>query len=264
MSIDGKQLAAEILEEARSQGGEGKTIRVITVSPTPATLSYLRIKTRSALQAGMTLEVIELPVTATTQEVVDQVQNGNRDAVIVQLPLPEHLDTEAILSAIPLEKDADVLSNSARNAGLLIPPVAAAVEEILVRGGVSITDAAVVVVGKGRLVGEPVAARLTALGANVQTYDEHSFSPDVLGSADIVVSGAGVPHLITPSMLRPGVALIDAGTSEQGGVLQGDIDPSCADLASLYTPVPGGVGPVAVACLMRNVAQLPKAEIAVH
>lgn len=266
MIIDGRAISRELLARIREENTGGVTVRAITVAPTPATRSYLRIKERAAQEAGMQLDVVQLPDSATTEEVVGAVEAPGAGAVIVQLPLPPHIHEARVLAAIPVEKDADVLSPAARSRAL-VPPVAAAVEEILARATISPKGKRVVVIGKGKLVGEPVAVRLAQQGAHVSSYDERDFTPSVLSDADIVVSGTGVPHLVKPEMLTEGVALIDAGTSEQkpagnegGTVLVGDIDPACAALASVYTPVPGGVGPITVACLFRNVAELARLQ----
>lgn len=263
MIVDGRAIAQDILESVRKMvDGKPLTMRAIVVSPTAATSSYLRAKARAAETAGITFEVIELPASASTEEVSEAARAPGAHAVIVQLPLPEHIVTSAVLAAIPSNADADALTTAARAAGVPVPPVAAAVEEILVRSGVTIAGVGATVVGKGRLVGEPVAARLAALGAHVESFDERTFEPSALATADIIVSGAGVPHFITPDMVKEGVALIDAGTSEapteagENSSVVGDIDPAAAAKASVYTPVPGGVGPVTVACLMRNAALL--------
>jgi methylenetetrahydrofolate dehydrogenase (NADP+)/methenyltetrahydrofolate cyclohydrolase len=265
MIIDGRAISRELLAHIREEG-VGGIVRAITVAPTAATRSYLRIKERAAQDAGMQLDVVQLPDDATTDDVLAAIDAPAADAVIVQLPLPAGIDTERVLAAIPIEKDADVLSPAARarsnEKDAFVAPVAAAVDEILVRAGVSPEGKHVAVIGKGRLVGEPVAARLAAQGAHVTSYDEHDFSPSSLADADIIVAGSGVPHLVKPEMIKDGVVLIDAGTSEQptdsGTALVGDIDPACAERASVYTPVPGGVGPITVACLFRTVAALVK------
>ena len=118
------------------------------------------------------------------------------------------------------------------------------------------------VVGKGFLVGAPVAAWLTGQGADVSVLTSKSGDlAATLGNADIIISGAGSPHLIKPEMLKQGVVLIDAGTSESDGILAGDADPACADTCSLFTPVPGGVGPLAVACLFENAVTLAEHSV---
>lgn len=263
MIIDGRTIAKEILTNVRTQSTSKVTVRAITVVPSPATRSYLSIKKARAEDAGMTLEVVELGEGATTKDVIQAVEKDGADAVIVQLPLPAHVDVMRVLNVIPEDKDADILSEKAYEGferseqDALVPPVAQAVLEILKRSGVEVFKKNVVVAGRGQLVGKPVATLLSHLGARVTVvHSSTENSMDVFKVADIIVSGVGKAHFITPNMVKEGVVLIDAGTSESNGVVVGDVDPECAEVASLFTPVPGGVGPVAVACLFKNVATL--------
>lgn len=264
MIVDGRAIASEVLKDtARRVGRIGRVpvVRAITCAPSPATLSYLRIKEKRAHEAGMELSVVTLPDTATEEDFIQAIMLPGADAVIVQLPLPDSLDTTRIVDAIPFHLDADVLSAERYGAFLhaeseVLPPVVLAVQEILERNGVSVYEKRTVVVGSGKLVGRPVASWLVRQGAEVLVVTNVEDSKEDLGEADIVVLGAGKPSLVTPEMVKAGVVLIDAGTSEQGGQMVGDADPSCASNASVFTPVPGGVGPIAVACLFRNVATL--------
>jgi methylenetetrahydrofolate dehydrogenase (NADP+)/methenyltetrahydrofolate cyclohydrolase len=266
MIVNGKQIADEILAATKTDIaslGRVPVVRAVTVSPNAATESYLRIKAARAADAGMTLDVIRLPDTATTDDLVAAVRNEGADAVIVQLPLPASIDTSAALNAIPQEKDADVLSVAARDAydartsDAIFPPVAEAVKEICARTGFNPDGKRAVVIGLGWLVGAPVVRWLSFSGAEVTvlTREETDLSSRLI-LADIIVAGAGQAHLVKPDMIKRGVVLIDAGTSESDGSLAGDADPACAEKASVFTPVPGGVGPIAVACLFRNVARL--------
>jgi methylenetetrahydrofolate dehydrogenase (NADP+)/methenyltetrahydrofolate cyclohydrolase len=183
------------------------------------------------------------------------------DAALIQLPVPP--EAVSLLEKIPLGKDADVLSKAARekfgrgDADSLLPPVVSAIQKILEFGKVEIVGKRVVVVGAGFLVGAPTATWLKQKGAHVEvvTLESGDLSA-LLRAADIVVSGAGSPHLIKPGMLKEGVVLIDAGTSEASGKIVGDADPACASKCLLFTPVPGGLGPLAVACLFENVVTL--------
>jgi methylenetetrahydrofolate dehydrogenase (NADP+)/methenyltetrahydrofolate cyclohydrolase len=210
----------------------------------------------------MTLEVVR---PTTEEDALAAVKEAGPDAVIVQLPLPAEFDAQKILDAIPLEKDADVLSSQAyarfEAGGGLVPPVAGAVMKILTHAGVSVAGKKAVVIGEGRLVGKPVAVALARAGAAVAKVSTSTQSKDELyRDADIIVAGAGVAHLVTPDLVKEGVVLIDAGTSESNGSIAGDLDPACAAKASVFTPVPGGVGPVAVAILFRNVSRLLEGE----
>jgi methylenetetrahydrofolate dehydrogenase (NADP+)/methenyltetrahydrofolate cyclohydrolase len=266
MIIDGKKIASEILSATRARiAGHTPTpvVRAITVAPNAATESYLRIKSARAEEAGMHLEVVRLPDGSASEDVIAAVGKEGADAIIVQLPLPASIDSQQVLDAIPLSKDADVLSRAARAAftqhepGTLLPPVVAAVEAILARAQIEVEGKKAVVIGRGWLVGDPVASWLTHAGAKVTVLTRESADvATALLDADIIVSGAGVAHLIKPDMVKQGVVLVDAGTSESSGTLAGDADPSCADIASVFTPVPGGVGPIAVAKLFENVGML--------
>ncbi len=264
MIVDGLHITSDILAEVKaSLMGRTPIVRAIVVRPSPATESYLSIKQSRAEEAGMSLEVVRLPDDATNEDVIGAVIAPGADAVIVQLPLPENLDLEQILGSIPLEQDADVLSAQAYarfengEAGALIPPVASGMQEILVRHGVAVRGKKAAVLGRGRLVGKPCATLLTRLGAEVTVIHRGTENTDaLLKEADIIVSGMGKAHTITPDRIKEGVVLIDAGTSGVEGGVAGDIDPACAAKASLLTPVPGGIGPVAVACLFKNTAEL--------
>ncbi len=262
MNIDGRAIAKDILKETRESSSRSAVVRALVVSPSPATESYLSIKEARAEDAGMHLDIVRVSETASTEEVVAAVQRTGCDALLVQLPLPKHLDSEEVLNAIPVAKDADVLSKQAYElfksgaADALLPPVVAAVKEILARAHVSVAGTRAVVIGQGRLVGEPVAHWLRMQGADVSVITLESGNLSLLKDADIIVSGAGSPGLITPELISEGVVLIDAGTSEQGGAIVGDAHPECAQKAALFTPVPGGVGPIAVACLFRNAGVL--------
>lgn len=265
MKIDGRQIANDILSAAKAEVASlhrVPVVRAVTVSPNAATESYLRVKSARAADAGMKLDVVAVE-NATTDSVIDAVLAPGADAVIVQLPLPAHIDQDLVLESIPYALDADVLSSVSFKQfmdgapGALIPPVAGAVAAILSHGGVNPRGKRAVVIGYGRLVGQPVQKWLEANGATVDIHTRESGDLNApLKDADIVVSGAGSPGLVKPEMLKPGVALIDAGTSESNGALVGDADPACEAVAAVFTPVPGGVGPIAVACLFRNVATL--------
>lgn len=264
MIADGKKIASAVLAEVKaSVAPRVPVVRAITVQPSTATESYLRIKMQRAEEGGMQLEVVHLPDDASEETIIEAIHKEGADAVIVQLPIPETLNLERILNEIPLEKDADVLSDAAYarfekgEEGALVPPVAAGVIEILTRMNVDVRGKNTVVVGRGQLVGKPCAIALERLGAQVTVVHRNTESPEALyKEADIIVSGVGKTHLITPQMVKEGVVLIDAGTSGASGAVAGDIDPACADKASVFTPVPGGVGPVAVSCLFKNTAKL--------
>ena len=258
MILDGRKLVGEILAGVKARAAQlshpPKVVAMVG-NETPATQSYLKIKTARAADAGCLFETRPLGA-----------DYADADAVIVQLPLPGDVDAKTVLDAIPIEKDADVLSSVARALFEavkvdiqcpLLPPVVGAVQAILEQGGVEVAGKHAAVVGEGFLVGAPVATWLRQQGAEVTVVgDTTADLAATLRAADVIVSGAGSPGLITPHMLKDSVVLIDAGTSESGGKLVGDADPACAPKCALFTPVPGGVGPVAVAKLFENAVTL--------
>ncbi len=217
--------------------------------------SFVRIKERAAERLGVELVREELAEGAATASAVAAVHAlaEKTDGIIVQLPLPSQISVEEVLSAIPANKDVDGISF----APIVRPPVAEAVKEILESANVEVKGKRAVVVGSGRLVGKPCASLLQELGATVRILTRNDLL-DALRDADIVVLGAGEPGLVQPQHLKNGVILIDAGTSETGGKVKGDADSACAEVASVFTPVPGGVGPIAVAMIFKNLFDLAK------
>lgn len=259
MIIDGRALAREILSETKARALRLSTppsFLAVAVSPLPATESYLKMKREQAESVGIKMNV-RTYAHSTTDELVKMLAEVTEDAVIIQLPLPGTIDMHRVLDAIPPEKDADVLATRTRENSALMHPVAAAVKEILNRTEVDPRGKRVAVVGKGWLVGAPAAEWLRSVGARVTvvTRDEGNLA-DALREAEIVVSGAGVAGLIQKEYIMPGAVVIDIGTSELGGSLKGDVAPDVAEIASVFTPVPGGVGPITVAFLLQNVVTL--------
>jgi methylenetetrahydrofolate dehydrogenase (NADP+) / methenyltetrahydrofolate cyclohydrolase len=271
MVIDGRAIAATVLARARERAStlpHPPRIAAIVANETPATRSYLSIKEKRAEDAGCVLAIERLPESSDTAALRAAVERSVADAIIVQLPLSSAVDARMVCDAITSAQDADVLSAAARSAFMrgdeqaLLPPVVGALVEILSRAGVEAEGKKAVVVGSGYLVGMPAAAWLAQQGAQVVSVNQKSGDlAAALKDADLVVLGAGSPHLVTPGMLKKGVVLIDAGTSESGGVTVGDADPACAATCSVFTPVPGGVGPIAVAKLFENAVILAERNL---
>lgn len=239
MIVDGRKIAEDILNEL-GDSLRGRTLGMAVSAGDPATESFVKIKEKVAARLGVEVKRGELADLLATC-----------DGLLVQLPHPQ---ADTLLAQIPASKDVDALGPSPA----VLAPVAGAVREILMRSGAEVKGRRAIVVGEGRLVGKPVSQMLRDMGADVSVVSLERGSLDDLKDADIVVSGAGSPHLIKPEMLKRGVALIDAGTSESGGKVVGDCDPSCAEVAGMFTPVPGGVGPVAVSMLFKNFSTLIK------
>jgi methylenetetrahydrofolate dehydrogenase (NADP+)/methenyltetrahydrofolate cyclohydrolase len=259
MIIDGKTIAESVYAELTPFFVEHTArLGIVVVGESPVIDSFVRIKARAAERLGIEMPRRNLGESASTSDVIDAARTlaEECDAIIVQLPLPKQVDTNAVLSDIAPEKDVDALNPRHSGEHIVDAPVALAVMEILKRSGVELTGKCAVVVGAGRLVGKPSAELLRREGAEVRMVTLEEGSIDDLKNADIIVSGAGQPCLIKPEHLKEGVALIDAGTSELNKKITGDAHPSCAQIASIFTPVPGGIGPVAVAMIFRNLKTL--------
>ncbi len=267
MIVDGKAVAQTLydaLQTERAQFGE-VTLGHLVTEMSPVTASYARIKERGAERLNIKMVRTELPEGSDTAAALAAIQQlvETCDSVIPQLPIVPGIDAAAVINAIPKEKDVDVLSDAAvaefeKGDWPAIPPVPAALKYILEHYNVPIQGAKVVVIGQGRLVGKPAAVLFKRLGADVRCLIKGDEVAMATREADIILSGAGVPGLIKPDMIKEGVAIVDAGTSESGGKVVGDADPSCAEKCSVFTPVPGGVGPVAIAHIYVNVLALKK------
>ena len=262
MIVDGKAIAEDIYADLAPRFANlerNAVLGIVVVGENPVIASFVRIKERSAERLGIPMIRENLPESATEKEIIDAVDilNKNADAVIVQLPLPSGINTNSVLSAVPNDMDVDALNPTIpEDKRLVHAPVALAAVEILERSHIEVKGARAVVVGAGRLVGAPSAWLLRKLGANVSVFSLEEGSIEDLKDADIIVSGAGNPGFIKPEHIKEGVALIDGGTSELNKRIAGDADPACAEKASVFTPVPGGVGPVAVAMIFRNLLEL--------
>lgn len=262
MIINGRALASQLYRKVAAEvvtRSAPPKMAIVTCAPTPATQQYLELKRRKAASVGIPLTIIELPEDATTEEVVQTVTTATMIAagVVVQLPLPKQIDREVVLAAIPATHDPDVFMYTGK--GPILPPVVAAIDYIAQQHGIAWVHKKVVVVGYGRLVGKPAALFATAAGADVTVVTEETPNTHaILKSADIIITGVGKAHFITPMDLAEGVVVFDAGASEDGGVVVGDVHPSVAAVASLFTPVPGGIGPITVAALFDNLLTLTR------
>ena len=266
MIVDGKAIAEDIYAELKPKFeklGRAVKLGIIVVGENPVIESFVRMKEHAAERLSVEMVRANLPESARMQDVEQAARTlvSETDAVIMQLPLPKQVDIETALAAVPNEKDVDALNPTVPEGQRLVhAPVALAIVEILRRSGVTIAGARTVVVGEGRLVGKPAAWLLQSLGANVSIFSLDKGSITDLKDADIAVLGAGNPGFIRPEHLKEGVALIDAGTSELKKKIHGDADPACAGKASVFTPVPGGVGPIAVALIFKNLLDLVHAR----
>jgi 5,10-methylene-tetrahydrofolate dehydrogenase/methenyl tetrahydrofolate cyclohydrolase len=260
MIIDGRVIAQNIREElvSRIEHLHKKLVlSVLQLSSDEATKQFIRIKKQTGESIGVVVRVKNISEHITTEELIEELHTAVRESngVVVQLPLPKHIDRKKIFAELPASHDVDCLGDEARtafeNGGHLLPPVVGACKEILERYSINPKGKQVVVVGKGLLVGGPASVWFKNNGGIVEVVDIGD-NPSVFETADIIVLGAGSPHFLKPVMIKEGVVILDAGTSESGGKVVGDADPDCAQKSSLFTPVPGGIGPIAVAKIFEN------------
>ncbi|MDB5255221.1 MAG: folD [Candidatus Nomurabacteria bacterium] len=263
MVIDTPTIKQEVLEEiAKLAKSQKKRVYFVQFGTDAASAKFVQMKVAMAKDLGIEADVVHSAAAETAEAllVLADVIEKEYDGIVVQLPLPATMDTDLVIDSIPTEMDVDMLSEDSlvhyRNATTeRTAPVAAAIQEMLWHHKIILIGKKIVVLGKGRLVGEPISMLLDRQELEYKVFDVDSNEEEkleALKEADIVFSGMGMPHAITEDMVKEGVVLIDAGTSEQKGKLVGDIDPSCYDKAQWYTPVPGGVGPLTVVCLFRN------------
>jgi methylenetetrahydrofolate dehydrogenase (NADP+) / methenyltetrahydrofolate cyclohydrolase len=262
MIVDGKKIANDILADLAAEVQampQPPRLTIFTCAPNFETEKFLRLKQLRAAEVGIAITLITLPATVTLPEVEAAITAATPlcDAMIVQFPFP-HLQTADLIPLVPPSHDVDVMQYAGLLDGLF-PPVVGAIDVIAKVHQVDFAGKHVVIVGNGRLVGAPACLYATARGAQVTILTKENFAREPIAAADILILGAGVPGLVTSDMVRQGVVVFDAGTSEEGGQLVGDADPRVSTVASIYTPVPGGIGPITIAVLLRNVVALAKA-----
>ncbi len=270
MIIDGKALAKDLnlRTQSRIEKLSFRPLLVdIVVGSDPASLSYARIKERAAIKYGLSFESIHLADNSTDQDVIGSIeqlsQREELRGLIIQIPLPSHLNQDKILNSIPAYVDVDLLNqqsveNFYKGNSQLIPPTPAAILHILDSLSEDLSNKKFLVLGRGELVGRPIAYLLKARGYNVTVaHSKTSNTDELLLESDCIISGVGKSKLITGDKIKDGVIIIDAGTSEANGSIVGDVDfDSCQSKARYITPVPGGVGPLTVAKLLENVVVL--------
>ena len=266
MRVDGEALARELEEKVREELatlGRRPSLRVLAVGSDSVTEQFVSKKRVIGERLGVSVSVKHLAPTADTEAIAAALAAAiSEGGVVVQLPLPGHVDLDYVLGLLPASHDVDVLGQEARarferGGEALLPPVVAAMRAVLARYSVGVAGKRVAVVGRGRLVGAPASIWFRQQGASVHTVAGSGADlTAAVGDADIIVLGAGVPGLLKPEMFREGAVVLDAGTSESAGRVVGDADPACAERAALFTPTPGGIGPVAVTMLFSNLAAL--------
>jgi methylenetetrahydrofolate dehydrogenase (NADP+)/methenyltetrahydrofolate cyclohydrolase len=254
------RIRAEVAEQVRAIGHIG--LVTVLVGDDPASEVYIRLKHKAANEAGFDATDVRLPADTPEEELLRRIADLNMsdeaDAILVQLPLPDHVDEERVIRTIAPAKDVDGLHPL--NAGELYlgrPAIVSAtprgVMALFAEHGVSLEGARAVVIGRSAIVGKPMAHLL--LQANATVTICHSRTRDLAQhtrEADVLVAAVGSPALVTADMVKPGAVVVDVGMNRTDAGLVGDVDPAAFEVASAMTPVPGGVGPMTIACLLEN------------
>jgi methylenetetrahydrofolate dehydrogenase (NADP+)/methenyltetrahydrofolate cyclohydrolase len=297
--IKGTEIREEILSEIKAEVAEIKEkhgvvpgLVTILVGENPASISYVTLKIKTANQLGFKEIQDSQPDDISEQDLLALVNKYNNDdsinGILVQLPLPKHLDEKKVLNAIDPDKDVDGFHPV--NVGRLMiggsevkfpPCTPAGIQEMIVRTGVETSGAEVVVVGRSNIVGKPIANMMLQKGpgANSTVTVVHTRTKDLAGHckrADILIVAAGVPDLVKPEWIKPGACVIDVGVNRVGekisektgkkiAILKGDVDFDAAkEIAGSITPVPGGVGPMTVTMLMKNTLKSLKFKLGIE
>ncbi len=273
--LDGKRHAAEIREEVAAQTaslaarlGRPPGLAAVLVGDNPASQRYVRHKQKDCQKVGIVSELIKLPAETSQDQLLAQVSklnaNAATDGILVQLPLPEQIAPQTIIAAVAPEKDVDAFHPF--NVGLMtlgrarfLPCTPAGIQQLLIRENITTEGAHAVVVGRSDIVGKPMALLLMQKGpgGNATVTVCHSRTPNLsqlTKQADLLVAAIGQAEVITAEMVKPGAVVIDVGINQTPtGQLVGDVHfPSVSQVASAITPVPGGVGPLTRAMLLKN------------
>ncbi|BDD88167.1 bifunctional methylenetetrahydrofolate dehydrogenase/methenyltetrahydrofolate cyclohydrolase FolD [Desulfofustis limnaeus] len=281
--ISGTEISKAILAEIKQEVAEmkaktGKVPGLVTilVGENPASVSYVTLKVRTALDLGFNEIQDNQPADISEADLLGLIDRYNKDpsihGILVQLPLPKHVDEKKVLNAIDPDKDVDAFHPV--NVGRLmiggdevrfLPCTPAGIQELIIRSGTETKGAEVVVVGRSNIVGKPIAMMMAqkGVGANSTVTIVHTGTKDLASHcqrADILIVAAGVPNLVKPEWIKPGATVIDVGVNRVGknektgkAILRGDVDfDKAKEIAGKITPVPGGVGPMTICMLMRN------------
>lgn len=277
MKLDGKLYRDEIFADLKTRvdalKAKGVTpgLATVLVGDDPGSHSYVKMKHKDCEQLGVNSIRKDLPADITQEDLMAVIDELNNDdactGYIVQLPLPKHLDENAVLEAIDPAKDADGLHPV--NLGKLVlnepaplPCTPNGSIHLLRRYGVELNGAKVVVIGRGVTVGRPIGLMLTRRSENATTVLCHTGTKDLAvetRDADVIIAAAGNPHMLTKDMVKPGAAILDVGVSRVDGKLAGDVHPDVWEVAGAISPNPGGVGPLTRAFLVHNVVERAEA-----
>lgn len=273
IKLDGKLYRSELVEDLRQRvaalraRGITPGLATVLVGEDPGSQNYVRMKHKDCEEVGITSIRRDLPETTTQEELEAVIDELNNDPActgyIVQLPLPRHLDENAILGRIDPDKDADGLhpvnlGKLVLNESAPLPCTPHGSIQLLRRFGVELDGAKVVVIGRGVTVGRPIGLMLTRRSENATVTLCHTGTKDLAAEtrdADVIIAAAGQPHMLTADMIKPGAALLDVGVSRVDGKTTGDVHPDCWEVAGAISPNPGGVGPMTRTFLMANIVE---------
>ena len=262
--MDGKALAGRIRADVAGQVAELGHVGLATVlvGDDPASDVYIRSKHTAAVEAGIDARDVRLPADTSEADVLSLVAELNADegvdGILVQLPLPSHMDETRVTYAVAPHKDVDGFhpvnaGNLYLGTPLHVPATPAGCMELLREHGVDLKGAEAVVIGRSEIVGRPAAMLLLQAHATVTMC--HSRTVDLgahVRRADVVVAAVGVPGIVTAEMVKPGAAVLDVGLTRTEDGIRGDVDPGVAEVAAYLTPMPGGTGPMTIAMLLRS------------
>lgn len=276
--IDGKAISAEVRAEIKkevsllAENGIKVCLAVVIVGDDPASQVYVRNKKKACDETGIASEIIAMPSETTEKELISVLDGLNSrseiNGILVQLPLPKHINERNIIAHIDPKKDVDAFCDE--NVGRImtgnfsfLPCTPAGIIELLLRSGVSVCGKDCVVIGRSNIVGKPMAILLLHENGTVTICHSRTKNlPEITRRADILVSAVGKAGFVTADMVKPGAVVIDVGMNRTPeGKLTGDVDfASVEPIASLITPVPGGVGPMTVTMLLKNTVTAAKLQ----
>ncbi len=269
--LDGKAVAQKIKLEIASQVKSLKRqpgLGTILVGDDPGSVSYVAGKHRDCAEVGIASIRIDLPGTASESEILQAVAQLNKEAnctgFIVQLPLPNGVDAQKVLTAVDPNKDADGLHPT--NLGNLVldkpsitPCTPKAILRLLTEYKINLSGKRVLIIGRGTTVGRPLSILLSQKQVNATVTLAHTATEnlnELMKSADVIVAAIGKPHFVKPEMIKAGAVVIDVGITRTDAGLVGDVDPKVIDVAAYFAPMPGGVGPMTRAMLLSNLIGL--------
>lgn len=261
--FDGKRIRDEIIEGLKNKVAKMDRkpgLAVFLIGNDVICERYVALKKRIAEKIGVFVRVYKFDENSEQQEIISKIKELNTDntidGIMIQIPIPKNFDKFEIINAISPEKDVDGLRFCGGFHSHFTPPVVLAILKAVELANKNIEDCEVLVIGRGFLVGWPVAQCMEEAVKGLIIADRNTKNlSSIAKTADVIISATGEASLVKPDMVKEGAVLIDAGTSEVGGELLGDIDTECYDKACYYTPVPGGIGPVTVAMLLKNLVE---------